>query len=256
MNKKIPIILVILTLLLPMAASVVTAADQNNPASYGVSIVVNTASTFTVTLPTGQTTLSFSGTQGTSNINAAGQTVAIPWAKINNTGAGPRNFSMGINAAPPAGITLKADDANDMASAITLGTTILAIPGGQLPISTIRNVWVKANYSASAPMGTHTNNIAIRNYLPVLQSITVSGPTPVDTADPPVTYTASGIDQEANTIPLGTITWSVAGTGATPGTGTITSGGVFTPTAAGDVIITAASGGKTGTKTVHIDETA
>lgn len=249
MKENIFVLLAILVLL-PISVS---AYSQNSPAAYSIRYAVLTDTSYTVTLPSGQTGMNFTGSPGAaySSVDADGQTATIPWAKINNTGDIARNFTIGLATNNPVSIVLRESNVYDMTGAVELINTPRILVGGQdlLP-KTELNVFVKTDYSA-VPIGTngvYTVSGTLRNYLPVLQSITVSySPTGVIYVGDIKTFTATGLDQYSNSISI-TPTWASSNTAA----GTIDSNGRFTAVGAGTTNVTATSGSVVGYKVVTV----
>lgn len=253
MKDKISMILVMLIVLSPISVSAYT---QNSPATYSIRYAVVTDTSYSVTLPPGQTGMNFTGSPGAaySSIDADGQTATTPWAKINNTGDLARNFTIGLSANNPVNIRLRESNVYDMTGAIELGNTPRMLVGGQdlLPRTEL-NVFVKADYS-TVPLGTngmYTVSGILRNYLPALYSITVSY-TPSGTiyVGDVKTFVATGMDQYGVSMPI-VPTWASSNTAV----GVIDpNNGRFTAVGSGSTNVTAMSGDVVGYKIVYVQE--
>lgn len=247
------VLLLVMIVLLPASVS---AYAQNSPATYSVRYAVLTDTGYSVTLPSGQTGMNFTGSPGVaySSIDADGQTDTTPWAKVNNTGDLSRNFTIGLSANNPVNIILIESNVYDMTGAIELNNTPQILVGGQdvLP-DTEFNVFVKADYSA-VPLGTngvYTVSGTIKNYLPALQSITVSyTPTGTIYEGTTKTFRATGLDQYGSVVTISPpVVWESSNTAV----GTIDpSSGIFSALIAGSANITATSGSVVGYKLITV----
>lgn len=246
MKQKILMILVML-----LSLPTVYAYNQDTPAAYNIRYQMSTDLSFTVTLPLGQTEMIFASSPGTSSADPIGQTDTAPWAKINNTGDISRNFTMGLGSNNPLNIVLRESNVYDMTGSIILEKNPQILLGGQnLAPDTELSVFVKGNFS-SVPVGTNgtfNNTATIRNYLPVLQSISVSyTPTGTIYEGDTRTFIATGIDQYGKSIPISPA-WASSNTAV----GTIDTNGKFTAIVAGSTNITATSGSLVGYKVVTV----
>jgi len=255
MKEKISIVIAILTLFLLSTSASAVVGDILAPVYSQMTFVVITDTSFTVTLPSGQTQINFAGTPGDTDIDPTGQISGTPWARIDNTGDITTNFTVSLDTDSIANIVVIAGNSYDMnGSVVELDSNVQYIPGGMnlAPEGTV-DMYIKADYSSvmAGTDDTFTNGMSIMNYMPVLTSMTVSGPSSVD-LNTVVSYTAAGVDQYGNPMSV-TVTWSssngaagsISSTG--PNTANFNSGNNEVTTT-----ITATSGSITGSKSVSV----
>lgn len=256
MNKKILAMLLVLILAIsPMTA---LAFDETAPATYSVSVVAMALRTFTVTLKDSScTTIQFKAKPGTNDIDpksATGgdcQNATIPYAKLNNTGEVNANFSSAFSSDFESGINVTESNVFAMTGRIYLNSsykTLVGVSGSGVAPNGNINAFIKANISTSVVEKTYPNSITFKNYLPVLQSITVTGPSPIYTSiNGKKKYTAAGPDQFGNVYPIKP-SWTSSNTTV----GTMDQAGNLTVSASGYTFVNASDAGKLGDKNVTV----
>ncbi len=134
----------------------ITAYDNvgNFNNSINMTVQVNTPidTSFTVSLPIGETQAWFNSSSKTqTNVAARNQTASAGFLNIINTGNVDENFYFNITSALPSGVTLKAGTNNNSAGATAITTTSTIIVSGLTPSSS-HYVWLWTDFVNASPM--------------------------------------------------------------------------------------------------------
>jgi hypothetical protein len=114
---------------------------------------------FTVTLPTGQTQAFFNATNKSSkNVNATGQNLTAGFLYITNTGNVALDFYAVQDSAQPTGVVLKGSTDNNPAgeSVVPIADSLTKIIDA-VPVSGTQYFWLWADYSNALPMNAQRN---------------------------------------------------------------------------------------------------
>ena len=107
---------------------------------------------FTITLPSGQTQAFFNATSKSStNVNASGQNATVGFLYVTNTGNVALDFYSIVTSAQPTGVILKSDIDNNPTGATTITTSLTQVISA-LGTSNSQYVWLWVDYSNALPM--------------------------------------------------------------------------------------------------------
>lgn len=112
--------------------------------------------TFTVTLPSGETQMFFNATNKSSkNISARGQNSTSGFINVTNTGNVALSFNVNNSGILPSGVSIKVNTANNSVTATTLSVSLYKVITG-LAIGGSQSIWYWADYTNALVMNNNT----------------------------------------------------------------------------------------------------
>lgn len=128
-----------------------TAGNSNNTPIYTLTVTSVSDSSFTVSLPAGQTAINFTAiTCKDTLLEPGGQTAGVPIVNVTNTGNVVQSFRFYLNTTVSNVLTYTSLS-SDLSNPIEINTTTTTVIITNLPASNSDNVWMYCNLSTPSP---------------------------------------------------------------------------------------------------------